>query len=125
MRPVAPASPTDLAHWSGPIGTPSGETIDTLSDPNPLGLGIVHEGLDSLGLDITVNGYHEGQWCDVPGVKLNCPTLGANKPWDTILVDPARLELTCNEVSPDSAEERITVNVTGLLEEAREAPAGG
>jgi hypothetical protein len=116
---------TYQAHWTGAISTPSGETIDSLSDPNPIGLGIVREGLDAIGLDISVGGSHEGEWCTFPGVNLSCPQLGGNKPWATILMDPVRLELTCTDVSPATDDQRVTINATGLIEEADEVPTGG
>jgi hypothetical protein len=125
-----PRSPDDLCqltkhHWTGDIGTTSGENWDPLSATNPLGTGIVWEDAHSLRLDISFSNTHEGQWCTVPGAALNCPlefSTGPQAIWMQTIDDPARLDYSCTDKSVMASEAVYTVNAVGLLQEAEDAP---
>ena len=112
-------------HWTGDIGTPSGENWDPLSVANPPGTGIVWEDTHALTLDITIGDVLESQWCNVPGLILNCPVVVSSGPqaiWMQTVDDPARLDYSCTDKSPMSSEAVYTVNAVGLLQEAEDVP---
>jgi hypothetical protein len=125
-----PRGPDDLCqltklHWTGDIGSVDGENWDPLSVANPLGTGGVWESAHSLTLDISIGDTHEGQWCTVPGVVLNCPldvSTGPQALWMQTVDDPASLDYSCTDKSVMNSDAVYSVNAVGLLQEAADPP---